>query len=236
MQRKRNRPPSVAKLAHLRRLNLRRSEATRPAVGSLFGTLTVTGYVIKKGKLRATVRCACGVEKAVMIQHIRRSKSCGCLTNSIIAKARTRHGMTDSPAWLTWKNMLDRCRNKNCASWSSYGGRGIQVCERWETFENFFADMGARIGELTIERIDNDGNYEPSNCRWATSKEQAINRRSTVFLEAFGKKQSVTDWAAEIGIQQATLNHRIRANWPTEKALTQPLRPMIKFSEWKRAK
>lgn len=229
MQRKRGRPNSPAELAHLTRLREHRSEATRPAIGSQFGTLTVIGYAAVKGKLRATVRCTCGIEKAIMIQHVRRTKSCGCLTNSIISKARTRHGMTDSPAWLTWKNMLDRCRNKSCASWENYGGRGIEVCKRWEIFENFYADMGERVGELTIERIDNEGNYEPGNCRWATHKQNMRNTRSNRKIEYQGESHTAGEWSGIMGINERTIKGRLRAGWNAEKALTTPVKKILKI-------
>jgi len=132
--------------------------------------------------------CDCGNQIVRLAKAVRSGdpskKSCGCLQREIWSKRCStmnyRHGMTDTPTWKTWSMMLDRCKNPNAPKFHHYGGRGITVCDRWLTFENFYADMGERPTDLTLDRINVDGNYEPANCRWATHKEQRANRRPTV--------------------------------------------------------
>ena len=134
---------------------------------------------------RVHVVCDCGTVTTVFLKHLRSgaSQSCGCLSRERASERRgaanpmTTHGLTRTPTYETWRSMLGRCLNLNAPSARHYSGRGITVCERWRTFENFLADMGVRPYGRTLDRIDNDGNYEPGNCRWATPKEQRANQR-----------------------------------------------------------
>lgn len=127
--------------------------------------------------------CDCGTKTVAVAHFVRRGKksSCGCLLRECrIARniARATHQMTHTPTYTSWKSMIQRCYDHNYDAFYRYGGRGIVVCERWRTFENFLADMGERPKGKTIDRYpDNDGNYEPRNVRWATPKEQTQNRR-----------------------------------------------------------
>lgn len=136
--------------------------------------------------------------------------------------ARATHRMSKTSTYAVWSSMRQRCENPARKDFSRYGGRGLQVCERWKSFENFLQDMGARPEGLTLERIDGAKGYEPANCRWATSKEQARNRRTNVVLTFNGHAAPVAEWAEKTGLERKTLEYRIRAGWPVERALTTP--------------
>lgn len=150
--------------------------------GRTFGRWTVLGPVgaDRNGSAMWTCRCACGVERLVVGTNLRNggSRSCGCLKLDRLA-AKVRHGMADTLAYKRWESIKQRCTNPKNPSYKNYGGRGITMCAEWAaSFERFFADVGECPGPgLSLDRIDNDGNYEPGNVRWATNSEQMRNRR-----------------------------------------------------------
>lgn len=138
--------------------------------------------------------------------------------------------MVKSKAYYAWGNIKNRCLNPKNSGYYRYGALGITVCQRWiESFDNFLADMGQPPSPLhSIDRIDVRGNYEPGNCRWATASEQANNKRTTRIVVAFGRAQSMSEWAKERGIGVQTLWHRLFGAhpMPAEEALTLPMRTL----------
>lgn len=120
-----------------------------------------------------------------------------------------------------YHDMKQRCLNVKSAQYKNYGARGIKICERWLSgFDLFLEDMGVKPNGMTLDRIDNDGIYEPSNCRWATRREQRLNQRNCSYIEHQGKKLTVEDWSREIGVHVETLRTRIRLNYPIELVLS----------------
>ena len=192
--------------------------------GKRFGKLVVKTLEgrNKWGAITWKCRCDCGSEPvvagcAMKSGHV---KSCGCLHKESVSKASTKHGFSRTPIYLCWGGMIQRCTNPNALSYKRYGGRGITVCKRWLKFENFLADMGERPKGYSLDRIDNNGNYHPNNCRWATREQQANNTSSVVLLEFDGKVQSIARWAREYGLPEITLRHRIQVwGWSISRAL-----------------
>jgi LexA DNA binding domain-containing protein len=135
-------------------------------------------------------------------------------------------GMTGSRS--TWESMKDRCHTPSNPTYKNYGGRGIKICERWLVYENFLADMGERPEGTTIDRINNDGNYEPGNCRWATANVQSRNRRTNNWITAWGETKCITDWSIDPRcVVSINLVHKriTKLEWPAEKAISTPRDP-----------
>lgn len=143
---------------------------------------------------------------------------------ALSARAK-KHGMHGTPTYRSWISMRQRCQNQRLRQYADYGGRGIRVCERWQVFENFYADMGERPEGCTLDRIDGNGNYEPGNCRWAPPKTQSRNWRNANHRITYaGETLTLAEWSERVGIEHHTLQYRLRQGWTAEAALTTPVR------------
>lgn len=169
-------------------------------------------------------KCDCGKEKIIRSDSLRtgKSKSCGC--GIVEAQKRdphyTTHKMSKSRAYKSWGGMIQRCENPNNGQHRNYGARGITVCERWHKFENFLADMGEPPPKHSIDRIANNGNYEPGNCKWATQKEQNNHYRRNIFIEYNGQNKTLLSWTEELHLPYKATWQRLRRGWSVESAFT----------------
>lgn len=193
-----------------------------------FGQLVVVasaGNIYKTPKSAIALwlcRCDCGTEITAEASKLKRGRllSCGCL--------RKKHGHNRrgkrTKTYNAWAGMRSRCHNPKSPDYKDYGKRGIKVCDRWNSYENFLADMGERPPGKSIERRDNDGDYDPSNCFWATPVEQANNKRNTGYIDFRGQKWSIGNLAREHGISEPVLFGRIfRYGWSVEDAVSKPV-------------
>lgn len=190
--------------------------------GMRFGMLVALERVSGGKHSRYLFQCDCGTQKTILASHVRRGNqvSCGCYGR---IKFRT-HGFGGTPEYKAWHALVQRCTKIDHPQYPAYGGRGIKVCDRWlRSFEAFLDDVGLRPSRAySIDRIDNDGDYEPGNCRWATKSQQRQNQRQLrrKRLVTFrGRSMMQSEWAAEIGISRSALCVRLK-NWPLDKALT----------------
>lgn len=200
----------------------------------VFGRLTALGIAGRSngGQVLWNCLCSCGKERVVNGENLRNghTRSCGCL---LVENARKNKGVAPkhghgrnggSATYNAWHAMKQRCLTKTNKRYADYGGRGITVCPRWmESFENFLTDLGERPKGASLDRINNNGNYEPSNCRWATRKEQQRNMRTSRLISYQGIAKPVAAWAEEIGMSCFALLTRLRRGWSTEDALTRPV-------------
>lgn len=203
----------------------------RNLVGEKFGRLNVVRFAGKRiNSLGYPVwfwECKCDCGNMVFARGTSiacgESKSCGCFQRDDASRVHTIHGLSNSPEYKTWTAIRDRCFNPNTEFWRYYGGRGVKVCDRWMDFENFFADMGVRpSSKHSIERRNTNGDYEPSNCCWATWVDQSRNRRSNRIITFNGQQKCLAEWSEITGIKTDTIASRIRNGWSPELALTRP--------------
>lgn len=206
--------------------------------GRVFGRLTVVGFSERRGnKYYWHCTCSCGseaiVERSKLKSATRPTQSCGCLTREATRERSTVHGHNrahkPSPEYNSWRAMMQRCTNPRDKFWHRYGGRGIRVCERWHAFENFLADMGEKPSpKHSVDRVNNDGNYEPSNCRWASTTEQSGNTSAARLVEFQGRKMPLNEAARLSGIDRRNLYNRLHnLGWPDSELFT-PVRAVKK--------
>ncbi len=197
--------------------------------GQTFGRLLVVGFGGLKD-LRAVWECQCSCGRLVTMRSSTLRKghavSCGCYSAEQTRERATKHGHTTrgemSSEYTSWHSMKQRCNDQNKDNYERYGGRGIRICEQWESFEIFLQDMGHKpTTSHTIERINNDGNYEPGNCRWALKKEQSRNRRNNRHLTIDGVTRVLSEWAELSGVNPITISGRISRGWSIESAVWQ---------------
>lgn len=195
--------------------------------GQRFGRLIAYG-VVGRNKLGQPIwhcHCDCGNTLDTGWAGLFRGNttSCRCWSREKAAARCYIHGHHNTPTLNTYKAMTQRCLNPNNKRWARYGGRGITICDRWkESFLNFLADMGEKPDGLTLDRIDNNGNYEPGNCRWATKKEQANNKSNVRSVEYQGITKSTKDWCRELNLIYGRVLQRLQAGWSVEDAFFKP--------------
>lgn len=190
--------------------------------GRTFNRWTVGQRIWGRGRSVYLCHCSCGQAREVTAYSLTSgtSRSCGCLGREETRVRLTTHGKTNHPLFKTWRGMLNRCENPNRAGFKDYGGRGIAVCERWRSFDAFYADMAPSWSPgLTIERDDNGKGYSPENCRWIPRSEQSRNRRFCVYIDTPSGRVTVNEASRIYGISFATLRGRIKRGWPPEQLL-----------------
>ena len=196
---------------------MRRDSKQRITIGNKYGRLTVVSSAgkTKDGRQQFFCVCECGKELVVLGKSLKsgNTKSCGCYRHEAGIVANTTHGMSKTHIYRIWASMKDRCFRPKNTNFQRYGGRGITVCQEWLSFENFWdwaKNNGYKEG-LSIDRINANGNYEPSNCRWITMCEQASNKRSNVFFTFNGETHTMKQWSEITGINYYTMQNRYKA-------------------------
>jgi hypothetical protein len=194
--------------------------------GMRFGRLTAVRIdESHEGKrIHWICKCDCGKEKSVRASHMKSGmcRSCGCLSHDRGGKSLDLQPPSVKPLYRVWRGMIDRCRNPNAPNYCYYGEKGITVCDRWKSFDEFAKDMGERPDGTTLDRIDSNGNYCPENCRWATATEQSRNRSWARNLTIYGLTMSVSAWSEISGIPSTTIIGRLDKGVPEKLAVFTP--------------
>jgi len=180
---------------------------------SIIGAAFRTRRAGSRTDWQVVAECDCGQVGCYYLRNLNTgmTTSCGCVHKERTSKAAKKHGYRSKPLYAVWGSMLARCKNPNNMAYERYGGRGIKVCDRWLEFSNFLADMGERPTEQhSIDRIDNNGDYCPENCRWATREEQGKNKRNNLVLTINGETKHYSEWAEQYGLARSTVLRRIK--------------------------
>lgn len=195
-------------------------------LGACFGRWTVIDHPTKRPHvgIECIAQCDCGNVRLIPQHSLTssNSRSCGCLKLEMLTTHGHTKGDKQSPEFSVWRSMIKRCTVPTTVQFHRYGGRGISICERWMLFKNFLADMGPRVAGTSIDRINNDGNYEPANCRWATFEEQVNNTVTNRFIEHDGLRLSIAQWARRLGVKESMIRGRLERGWSEVDALEKP--------------
>lgn len=206
--------------------------------GVLFGRLSVIKESEERtssGEVMWICKCECGNEKSVASRSLTKglTKSCGCLQREVVSKSSSSHGKCGTRLHEIWRNMKRRCYNENATGYDTYGGKGVSICNEWlEDFENFYkwSMKNGYSDNLTIDRINVDGDYEQSNCRWATMKVQQNNKTTNKIIIINGISKTLKEWSDETGIKSVTIQRRLALGWKEEDLL----KPVRKHKEYKK--
>lgn len=196
-------------------------------VGQQYGPWLVVSYSDVKrvsGKLDHAWLCRCFNclgEQEIRAKRLYHPPVCSCGINK--KKRNGRHNMCGTPTYSSWAAMIGRCHQINSGCYERYGGKGVTVCDSWRDFGNFYRDMGKRPSTgYSIDRIDGNKGYSKQNCRWATSEQQANNRKTNRFITFNGERKTLSQWARYTGLNKEAIRYRLDTGWPIEKALTKP--------------
>lgn len=200
--------------------------------GQKIGRLTVLSFSHRDEASKAHIlcKCDCGIEKTFEATSLcRRTRSCGCLSAEMSSKRVRTHGLTRTRIYVIWQNMMYRCYKENSTSYKNYGAKGIDVCEEWHIFENFYKDMFKGYSDkLTLDRIDNNKGYSKENCRWSSYSKQNRNRKNNHIVIFKGRQMCLADAVDISGLNYTTVERRINQHgWDAEKALTTPVRKKL---------
>ncbi len=206
------------------------------SVGDTINRLTLIGEMFhspEKSTWRGVFSCSCGNYSVADVSYVKRGRirSCGCLALEVRRSSDLKykkHGLTKNPVYNVWSSMMGRCHNPNVPNYINYGGRGIKVCKPWHDVKVFYdwAISNGYKDELQLDRIDNNKGYSPDNCRFVTCSENCNNKRTNLWITAFGKRKTCIEWSKDVRckVSAGAIRHRINRGWPSEKAITSPLR------------